>query len=284
MSEALQLDIFSWQSEKFQAAWQALSAFDFTGAKNNLAEITESDPENEELDPATNTLIFWQNVFLQLRSLPASEGPLFLLNNIDRYIFNQTWGEELLKKALLTETIKRAENAELFFVDPCVTLSDLYLRLNDRQGAESTILKQLVHEYNTSLIIELANIQWHMGKLSEARSNYLKVILQSPEKIDPQKIENTLLKKAMINHGVTFAAAWAWLYGEQLPLINAHEFIGADNNPNAARACILLLKAEKARKENSSEKIIYRKQLYEIAPELYKAYFRWIESGVIPLH
>lgn len=278
-----QLNIFSWQTDKLAEAWQQLAAFDFTSCEMILQELLQQDPSDEGALSLIKEKNKWALVFEALKEKEGAEGVQFLLEEVNKGPFEREWGPGLLKNALQKEIIRRAEKCGLFYITETLTLADLYARQHHYEAAEK-ILSQFVekNKENAAQIARLADMQFEQSKFAEANHNYMLALLTGCGQINLEQMKNKKLADIIKNHGPEMAPAWAWLYGEHVPLNLSIQFIYSTDpkQKKTATACYLIMMAEKARLENSAEqKVEYRKKLHDAEPLIYQAYFNFCNTG-----
>lgn len=280
---AEQLNIFSWNTDKLSEAWQQLAGFNFIDCETLLNELLQQDPENEEGKALQEIRKHWLGIYEELKIKDPKEAPAFLLEELQKANFEREWGPSLLKTALQKEVIRRAEKAGVFHIHASLTLADLYAQHHMYEDAEE-ILRRFIseHKNNAFQIARLADMQFEQNKIAEANHHYLLALLINAKEISVEKLKNKKIAGIINNHGPELAAAWAWLYGENLPLGLSTQYIYSSipEQKKAATACYLIMMAEKARNENNAaERVEFRKKLHEAEPLLYQAYFNFCNSG-----
>lgn len=278
-----QLNIFSWQADKLAEAWQQLAAFDFVACDMILTEMLQQDPGDEGAVSLNEEKSRWQQIFSEAGEKDAVEALRFLLDKTDSYQFEREWGPMLLKNALQKEIIRRAEKCGLFYVTESLTLADLHARQRNFQAAEK-LLEEFAetNKNNAAQRARLADMQYEQSKFTEANHNYMLALLINPQEISLKDLKNKKLADIIRHHGPDMAAAWAWLYGENMPLNISFEYMYSTDSKQkkAATACYLIMMAEKARTENNADqRVEFRKKLHDTEPLLYQAYFNFCTSG-----
>ena len=202
-----------------------------------------------------------------------------LLSAYTHYPFNRQI--EPLKKALLVHI------AGLFFNEAGIDLNvmeiafDLLIESGDIERAEGLV------SYSTSrlgekplLLYMLAQTQWQNGDRSKANNNYIKLLLHHPDRVEFNRIENKKLQELINLHGTAMAPAYGWLQNI-VPVIHLPDEIEIyDEDHRKAIECYrLLLGANKAIMNNDKKlSVQLRKQLKALAPDLFAAYFSWLQQ------
>ncbi|MBC7861691.1 MAG: hypothetical protein IAF38_01880 [Bacteroidia bacterium] len=278
-----QLNIFSWNTDKIADAWQQLAAFDFVSCEMILNELLEQDNANEEAKALLETRRYWLVVFEELKNKEAKEAPAFLYDELQKAPFDREWGPLLLKTSLQKKLIALAENAQVFFIKESLSLADLYAQHHLYEMAENLLLHYInQHKNDACQLARLADMQYEQTKITEANHNYMLAMLINAKEISLEKLKNKKISGIIHNYGPELAAAWAWLYGENMPLSLSTQYIYSSppEQKRVATACYLILMAEKARNENNvAERVEFRKKLHEAEPMLYQAYFNFCNSG-----
>jgi tetratricopeptide (TPR) repeat protein len=279
-----QLNIFSWQTDKLAEAWQQLAAFDFESCDMILTEILDQDAADEGALSLAEEKKKWLVIFQEMKSkTDAIEAVRFLLEEMNKAKFAREWGPMLLKTALQKEIIRRAELCKLFYVTETLTLADLYAQQHNYPAAEK-ILTDFIEENknNAAQLARLADMQFEQSKFADANHNYMLALLTDPEQVSVKTIRNKKIADIIRHYGPEMAAAWVWLFGENVPLGISIQFIYSTDakQKKAATACYLIMMAEKARLENNSDqRVEFRKKLHDAEPLIYQAYFNYCNTG-----
>jgi hypothetical protein len=274
-----QLDIFSWQNEAYTSAWQALSEFNFDACNKIVSELLISDVTDNEALLLQRACEYWSE---QTKAIETS-----LPEITDRFIesvisadFSRDYGPQSFRSALLIKGIQSLQKEKRFYSSKGMHIAELYKLLGDLKEAAIQMRYYLDStDDRPELFAELANYQWQNMQFAEARFNYLKAILLVPEKLIQVPIDNPILSQIISLKGARDAAAWAWLYGEQLPLGRAAECCDVTKNA-AAQLCKLVSDAERVRKEAPTRVAVSRKNLHDADATYYAAYFEYLTTGV----
>ena len=274
-SADIQLNLFSWHSEQVAEGWNQLAGFDFDEAEKTLTIVLQQYKEDEEAVYALLLCEKWKMIFEHCDTLNNLEKTSFLFSAWNEFEFLKAWGPQFLRKKLLHRIILLGNENGLFHINDEITMADLYL-LDDKPELAEKALQNYFKSNGKSaaLQINLANIQWNMGKRKESGVNYLEAFLSSPGEIDSEKIKNETLTTIINKYGAEFTPAWGWIYG-QLHLIKFKGFKDADKiKTKGLYQYYLLYMAEKLAKENNlKETIAYRKLIKENDSDLYAAYY-----------
>ncbi len=271
----MQLNLFSWESDQIAEGWRYAADFNFDKATQTFREVKQQHANDNELDFAIETCSKWAIYFDETWQKSEAEQSPLLFSFWKTFQFPNSWGPQLLQRALLHKIIVLANENHVFQLDETTTISDLYLKDEQPELAEKS-LKDFIkkHTNTTEIQISLANIQYNLGKLTEAAQNYLEALLISPKEIKYKNIANKTLAKVIKTYGSEMTPAFAWIYG-QVPMLKLNEFNEPENIKHAGiYTYYLLYMAEKYFKENNSKETLnYRKQIKENNSELFAAYF-----------
>lgn len=279
-----QLNIFSWQTDKLAEAWQQLASFDFESCEMILAELLQQDPGDDAARALREEKERWKEIFHEMRTNKAGADAVhFLLEKVDNTKFEKEWGPMLLKTALKKEIIRLAEKCDLFYITEKLTIADMHAQQHNYPAAEKLLTAFTErHKDNAEQLARLADVQHEQGKFSEANHNYMLALLTDPRQISLGKIRNRKIADIIRHYGPDLAAAWLWLYGDNVPLNLCTHFLYSsdERQKKAATACYLIMMAEKARGENNSDqRVEFRKKLHDAEPLIYQAYFNFCNTG-----
>lgn len=269
-----QLDIFSWESDLTEQAWQALAAFRWHDAEQFINEITSLHPSHEVASLVKSYCDFWQP---QIKSDLTKDGLLQLAQAVQSFSFTSDWGPQRVRKSLVLHCIRLAEELDLFFLGSAGTVADFHLQLEDLDAAEESILREIQHHHDPLLYYHHGNVLWQGGNYAEARRIYMEALLRYPECAGTISIHDKELELMIERHGAAEAVAWSACYRQRLPLEKIHLL---QNMPDTRGAdlCRRVLAAENPQ----VDKVSSRKALHAVSPDLFKAWLRFRENGTEP--
>ncbi|MEI8203388.1 MAG: hypothetical protein WCH34_10280 [Bacteroidota bacterium] len=276
----IQLDLFTWQSERIAEGWRHLEIFNFEKAEKTFNEVQRQHKDDEECAFALKLCSQWKDIFELSNRKNSSEQTSFLFLQWNEIMFPSAWGPQLFKKTVLNRIIQIARENKVFYISESISVADLLVKAQKHALAEKEILNFFQsNEKSVALQINLANIQWNLNKIKESRLNYLEALLTNPSEIAVEIIENLPLAKIIQKYGSEMAPAWGWMQGE-LPLFEFDKF---KHNISPSQKGLylyhLLIQAEKLTKQGEIKQIIsIRKQLKEMDSDLYTAYFNLLKK------
>ena len=164
----MQLNLFSWESDQIAEGWRYAADFNFDKATQTFREVQQQDSVDNELAFALETCSKWAIYFDETWQKSEAEQAPLLFSFWKTFQFPNSWGPQLLQRALLHKIIVLANENHVFQLDETTTISDLYLKDEKPELAEKS-LKDFIkkHTKTTGTLINLANIQYNFGKLTE---------------------------------------------------------------------------------------------------------------------
>jgi len=270
-----QLNLFSWQSEQLAEGWKLLADFNFDKAESNFQMVHQQHNDDEEAVFGLNLCSAWELTFENCSLKSDSDKASVLFTEWNNSSFPMAWGPQLLRKSLLHKIINLAIENKVFQINDSITLADLYL-IDEKPELAELALQDFItnHHKTTSLQINLANIQWNLGKRKEAGQNYMEALITNPDEIEVKNIKNDTLATIIHKFGADMAPAWGWIFG-QLPLMKFNKFKEPEKiTRKGFYTYYILFTAEMlAHQKKYNETIAWRKQLKECNPDLWCAYF-----------
>lgn len=213
---------------------------------------------------------YWQNRLQSPTTDPAS-----LLKDYKAYAFTPRMSG--FKKNLLQWIADNIAQQEAVSFATIETAFDQLLMIKDYLKAE-TYMSTFIERYpeKRQLPYLLGQAQWLNKGKGKANKTYVAALLQAPDQVLMDRIENDALKKIVADFGPEMAPAYSWITG-LVPFVSCQDDLPAQypQHRKALKAYRLLQQAHRC-VQNGDRKgaMPYRKQLKEEAPELYEAYFK----------
>jgi len=277
-----------WDNVALETGYRCLIALKLDEAIRQFnAAMGSATGDRESIHIGLATCQFWQNRIQQLEepvtplgnTVSRSRYMTVLLEDFSHYPF--TPGIRKFKKALLNYLADRIIREVDTDVKNMETAFDLLLGIDDFRKAEN-LVSQYKRQFpeNHGFLYLLAQVQWLGGNKTEARNNYARALLYHPDQFSARRIESGPLKKLIESYGPAMAPAYGWLR-DILPSIPLAGIIKTPDmeHDHAIQSYRLMHQADESLKNNDMKSSIYfRKQLKELAPDLYEEYFNLLKQ------
>lgn len=272
-----------WDLEALETGFQHFSNLRLEEAKLKFHEALRMKLGNkEELRDALGACDYWLPEVKQSQEISEDENPSnkadLLLRKFTNYPFTSQM--KYFRVALLSHigSILSAESP--MNLDSVETTFDLLMEAGKLEEAENLILKG-ISQYpdHPRLHYMQAQVQWLNHEISKANLTYAWLLLHYPREVEKDRIQNKELQQLIDRFGAPMAPLFGWLY-KVVPYI---PFTGeVETNDREHRRAIecyrLILAANQALAEKgTTSSLPYRKQLRELSPELYDAYFKSLQ-------
>ena len=267
-----QLDLFGLDRIKLGEGYAALARLDLDRAASLFSDLALEKPDFGDATQGYGMAVAWSDILWELETRGPQEAAVFLWEKIQTYAFGQ-WGSGL-RKALIRKLTGLVGDDARFYVPPDLCLGFLFFELADYERSEDAYRRLLEkHPNNVKLMCRLGNSIFLQRRRSEARHYYVQALLTSPHDVKPGELDDAALKSIIKESGVCLAPVYGWLR-DVLPLLDSVDVQSKDEEH--AKALMIyraVLLAESARKKRDHRDMVEkRRNLKEIAPEIFKEY------------
>jgi tetratricopeptide (TPR) repeat protein len=270
-----QLDLFGQDRIRLGEGYAALARLDLDRAATIFNGFALENPAFGDAKQGFAMASAWSDILWDLETRGQQDAAVFLWEKIRTYDFGQ-WGNGL-RKALIRKLTGLIGDAG-FYVPPDLCLGFLFFELADYERSEDAYRSLLKISPNEArLLCRLGNSIYLQRRRTEARHHYVQALLASPRDVDPSMIEDAELRDIIKEYGVCPAPAYGWLRG-LLPLIDLADIQATDEEHAKALAIYrAVLDAESARRKRDHRDMVEkRRNLKEVAPELFQEYIAFI--------
>jgi tetratricopeptide (TPR) repeat protein len=272
---SMQLNLFQWDLVEVGNGYRCFADLDFEQARTHFSRVVSALPNHQAAGEGLKAACYWQETFTALPTLVGERGVSFLWQRMRAFDFGGNANHVELRTNLLRQLQAAMKSATLEYLPPDLCLGSLSLQLGDYENAEQQ-LRRLIESFPEDGLLYgyLADALW-MQQLHElANSLYALALLLAPELMTDHTVRNQRLAVLIADRGTVLAPIYGYLSGV-VPLVE-QEFAAATE---AMNIYALLRQVERARyRGDHAAMVTARKQLGELAPEVFDAYLQFVQQ------